>query len=92
MIVYPTVSGELLVPPLIMGFQIQDQRQDPFDNFFNSPFRSNVFGTRQEIRSSRTKTIRVKPLPDAGKPEGFSGAVGMFQAGIVDQKSIGKNG
>ncbi|MBN1878995.1 protein BatD [bacterium] len=78
-VLYPTVSGELVIPPLVMVFQIQDRRQDPFDNFFNSPFRSSVFGTRQETRSSQTKIIHAKPLPEDGKPLGFSGAAGDFK-------------
>jgi hypothetical protein len=77
-ILYPTVSGELLIPPLIVAFQVQDRQRDPFDHFFNSPFQSNFFGTRKEIRSTKTGILQVKPLPTAGKPNNFSGAVGTF--------------
>lgn len=77
-ILYPTVSGELLIPPLVVAFQVQDKQGDPFDHFFNSPFQSNFFGTRKEIRSTQTGAINVQPLPMTGKPKNFNGAVGIF--------------
>lgn len=78
-ILYPTVSGELMIPPLRMVFEFQDRRQDPFDSFFNSPFGSGMFGVRQESRSTSTTALQVRPLPEEGKPPGFSGAVGLFK-------------
>ncbi len=77
-IVYPTVSGELIIPPLVMAFQIQDRQRDPFDQFFSSPFQSGMFGTRQVTVSSRPKALNVRSLPETGQPSDFSGGVGEF--------------
>lgn len=56
---------------------------DIFDNFFNDPF----FAPRYELRPMRVKTdpvtIRVLPLPDAGKPPSFTGAVGQFTLSVT---------
>ncbi|MBN1297021.1 protein BatD, partial [bacterium] len=78
-ILYPTVTGELTVPPVSMAFDIQSQQRDPFDDFFNSPFRSGFFGNRRETRSSQAVTLQVRPLPINGRPPMFSGAVGTFE-------------
>ncbi|MGB3976632.1 MAG: BatD family protein [bacterium] len=78
-VLYPTVSGELVIPPLIVAFQVQDRQRDPFDQFFNSPFQSSFFGFRTITRSSKTAVIKVRPLPNAGKPVDFNGAVGQFK-------------
>jgi hypothetical protein len=42
--------------------------------------------------SAGTKTINVKALPEAGKPEGFSGAVGNFDFKVTPTKTNLKNG
>ena len=37
--------------------------------------------------ASRNRTISVKPLPETGKPEGFSGAVGNFNFKVTNLQS-----
>ena len=58
-----------------------------FDDFFSDDF-SLFFGgyQRRPVRvTADVLAFDVKPLPEAGKPEGFSGAVGKFEV-TVDVK------
>ncbi len=91
MILYPTVTGELVIDPLVMVFEIESKTRDPFDNFFGgSAFGSPFFSrTRKESRSSQALSITVKPLPQKGKPANFSGAVGTFELkALAEKKSV----
>jgi len=42
--------------------------------------------------SAGSKTITVKPLPEAGKPKDFTGAVGRFNFNVIPSKTNLKNG
>jgi hypothetical protein len=42
--------------------------------------------------SAGSKVINVKPLPESGKPEDFSGAVGRFDFQVKPSKTVLKNG
>ncbi len=75
-------------------------RQEPentsvFDEFFNDSFFSGgSFFARRENRllSPPPISIQVKPLPEAGKPAGFGGAVGNFRmTATVDKASVKQN-
>lgn len=84
-IVVPQKSGNLTIDPITVTSIVQVRSQgrrktgDPFfDNFFNDPFFNNsVQNVKKEVKSQPV-TVRVKPLPESGKPAGFSGAVGSF--------------
>ena len=75
------VSGELDVTLLVP--ETSSQRQSPFgrnmfdDDFFNSFFSRT---TEKAVKlTSPGQKMRVLSLPDSGRPEGFSGAVGRFR-------------
>ena len=75
---FPTQSGELTIDPLTLVCDVElpsRRRGWLFDDFFSDPF----FGRRatREI-TSQPVTVTVLPLPSAGKPQGFSGAVGRY--------------
>lgn len=74
----PLRSGTLSVGPAEMGLTMVVRRGAArgFDRFFNDPF----FGGEQRKfeATSDPLTLTVLPLPDAGKPADFSGAVGTF--------------
>jgi hypothetical protein len=62
--------------------QTSSRRHSPGRGFFDDDFFDRFFtGARQEtVRlTSATTTMRVLPLPKAGRPENFSGAVGQFK-------------
>lgn len=86
--IFPTLAGrqiiepaELVIPPDAFGF---------FDSFFDDPF--NMFGqrrrapAREQVLKSNRLTLEVKPIPDKGKPAGFSGAVGRYSLKITKDK------
>jgi hypothetical protein len=45
-----------------------------------------------KVVSAGAKTINVRPLPETGKPEGFSGAVGKFNFVVTPSKTSVKSG
>ena len=59
---------------------------DLFDDLFDDSFFKNFFGAYQVIPMTvraAPVTIDVKPLPDAGKPDDFKGAVGRFTLNVT---------
>ena len=82
-LISPTRAGELTLGPaqlqanILYKNQNQDGAQsafgtDIFDNFLTSYERRSFTVNSQQIK------INVLPLPDEGKPENFSGAVGKY--------------
>lgn len=77
---FPTVTGELKLEPLSMICDVQAERsrRSLFDSFLSDPF-DTFFSTTRQIRVvSGEQTVRVVPLPAAGRPDGFRNAVGDF--------------
>lgn len=70
----PTRTGTLEIPPIVFQFQIVEQvrREGLFDSFFGGD------RLRTIARSTPGITVTVKPLPEEGRPEEFSGLVGRF--------------
>jgi len=86
---FPTRSGELELAPLPLDFKERVRRRRSnsiFDDFFDDPFLGR-FATRRVL--SNSLKINVLPLPEEGKPEDFSGAVGEFKiaAEIVESEA-----
>ena len=79
LVLIPQKSGRLIIGPFVYDIPVQvfTGRYD----FFGRPT------TRQKVIavSSGSRVVQVKPLPDEGKPDNFSGAVGDFNL-IVDIK------
>lgn len=75
----PLRSGTLTVGPAEMGLTMVVRNRGAgrgFDRFFSDPF----FGGEQRRMEATSDplTLTVLPLPEAGKPADFSGAVGTF--------------
>ncbi len=72
----PQKSGELEVPAmelsLIARVPEQRRRRSIFDSFFGN------YRNVRTTASSNIEKIKVNPLPKAGEPAGFSGAVGNY--------------
>ena len=82
---FPLKSGRLVIDPLELGCVAQVRRQsktrtgDPFfDDFFNDSFFNSGVANVEKNLKSNPLVINVQPLPEAGKPADFSGAVGSF--------------
>ena len=71
-VLYPQKTGELKIEPLSLSVSVEvpTDRRDFFGR--------RLYDVVDKNFSANTKTITVKPLPEEGKPEGFSGAVGEF--------------
>jgi len=85
-VLYPQKSGKLEIEPLTLDIDVQLPTN-----------RRNIFGQVQIVEDNKrvsagSKTITVKPLPEAGKPVDFSGAVGRFGFTVTPSKTNLKNG
>lgn len=68
----PTEPGVLVVPPPVLRFAYATRFEQDFA-------RGRLPLDRTEVRIVGTApSIRVRPLPEEGRPAGFSGAVGRF--------------
>jgi len=84
MALFPTTTGELTIDPLVIECEVlvsNQRRRSIFDDFFNDPFFGDPFGTTSRMVTARSAPvkIRVQPLPEDGRPAGFSGAVGQYR-------------
>lgn len=80
-VLYPQKAGKLEIEPLSLDIDCQVPRGRP-----------NFFGQVQLVDDSKrvsagSKVISVKPLPEAGKPENFSGAVGKFNFKVTPSRT-----
>nr|WP_315159172.1 BatD family protein [uncultured Flavobacterium sp.] len=85
-ILYPQKSGKLTIEPLAMNIDVKLPTN-----------RRNMYGGVESIDvdkrvSAGAKTINVRPLPEAGKPADFTGAVGKFDFKAIPSKTTLKNG
>lgn len=90
---FPSQTGELSVTPFKLKIPVTIERRrksnNPFDDFFNDPFFTQAQTVDFEAVSNTLK-VQVKPLPEADKPAGFSGAVGNFTMDVRADKTTGK--
>jgi len=85
-VLYPQKSGRLKIEPLSLEIDVQlpTNRRDMFGRMVLTETRKRV--------SAGAKIINVKPLPEAGKPDDFSGAVGDFLFKVTPSKTTLKHG
>ena len=88
-LLYPEHSGDIGIDPMVMTFgaRVPVRSRDPFEQMFGG-------GSKDEnvkVKSDKV-VIHVKPLPDAGKPPGFSGGVGHYIIeSSVDKRELKAN-
>ena len=77
--VFPQKSGKITVTPFEIGFMARviytQQSNDPFDMFFGG--RQYAQDYELDLKSNSV-VLNCKPLPEANKPEDFSGLSGNF--------------
>jgi hypothetical protein len=85
-VLYPQKSGKLTIEPLALDIDVQlpSNRRDVFGR--------QLITEESKRVSAGAKTITVKALPEAGKPDNFSGAVGAFDFKVTPSKNNLKNG
>jgi hypothetical protein len=86
----PQKAGKLEIDPLIMDVVVRlrdnNRPRSIFDQFFGG-FKD----VNYQIKSNKI-TIETSPLPSAGKPKDFTGAVGKFSiSSIIDKDSLEAN-
>ena len=89
--VIPLRSGSLTLGPASLRLNVLTRRRggSPFsDPFFERFFQNDFFSTfsserRQLTLRSDPLTLSVQPLPEAGRPDNFSGAVGAFALDVT---------
>jgi hypothetical protein len=88
---FPTEIGKKTISPMQItcDVRMQTSRRSVFDSFFDDPF----FGRSvQHTIYSPSTTIEVLPLPQKGKPEKFSGAVGNYSIkATIDKNNVVTN-
>ena len=80
-VLYPQKTGKLEIEPLTLDITVEVPTN-----------RRDIFGGRRMAQTNRTvsagsRTINVKALPEEGKPENFTGAVGDFEFNVITSKS-----
>ena len=85
-VLYPQKSGRLKIEPLSLSVDVElpTNRRDMFGRMMLTQTTKRV--------SAGAKIINVKPLPEAGKPDDFSGAVGDFDFKVTPSKTNLKHG
>ena len=80
-VLYPQKSGQLNIEPLSLEIfvDVPTNRRD----FFGG----RIYTSTSKTVSAGSRTINVKPLPEGGKPAGFSGAVGDFDFSVTTSKT-----
>ena len=80
-VLYPQKTGKLNIEPLTLdlSMRVPTNRRDIFGSLLMTRISKTV--------SAGNKTIKVKPLPEAGKPADFTGAVGTFSLNVSSSKT-----
>ncbi|MBN09632.1 MAG: BatD protein [Flavobacteriaceae bacterium] len=79
-VLYPQKNGKLIIEPLALNLvvEIPTKRRD----FFGNPIYKQV----SRLVNAGKRIIDVKELPEKGKPDDFSGAVGKFNLDLLVEK------
>lgn len=85
-VLYPQKSGKLTIEPLSLDIDVELPTN-----------RRDMFGRVQMVQDNKrvsagAKTINVKALPESGRPDNFSGAVGHFDFKVTPSKTNIKHG
>lgn len=92
--IFPTESGEKQIDPMELELEVRVMERkkfrNPFDSFFDDDF---FFGRTMRVKvASKPVLIKVKPLPQEGERQGFSGAVGNYVMKVsVDKEEVNIN-
>ena len=82
-VLYPQKTGKLILEPLTLNVlaELPTNRRD----FFGDRIMRQV----NRVITAGETSVEVKPLPESGKPEDFTGAVGRFDFDVLlNKKSL----
>ena len=81
------------IPPALLRVQIAErQRNSRMPRGFNDDFFFGRTATRDAMISSNETVLNVKPFPEAGRPDNFTGLVGWYSAKAELEPKIVKAG
>jgi len=90
-VLFPEHAGDLTIDPISLTLAVRIQEPSSGD-IFDQVFGGGGFKDVNYKVSSPPVIIHAMPLPEAGKPAGFSGAVGSFSVeSNVDKKELKAN-
>jgi len=80
-VLYPQKTGELNIEPLTLDIpvDVRSNKRSLFGGYLMTRVNKTI--------SAGNRTIQVKPLPEAGKPIDFTGAVGDFDFAVTTNKT-----
>lgn len=90
---YPLQDGDIELEPASLDNEVQFIKEEAaqagsVDGFFNGfGISPDAIITQAVTLTSKPQTVHVKPLPVAGKPESFNGAVGDFRIDAFLEKT-----
>ncbi|MFC5047634.1 BatD family protein [Aquimarina hainanensis] len=81
-VLYPQKTGKLNIEPLTLSVTVDvpTNRRDFFGGRLYTSIDKRV--------AAGNRTIRVKPLPEQGRPDDFTGAVGTFEFDVKVNKKV----
>ena len=81
----PLRSGTIELGPASLQLNVIRRSPSASLNLFDRFFSDSLFGTERRPRTLRSEplSLRVRPLPEAGRPATFSGAVGQFALDVT---------
>jgi hypothetical protein len=88
-ILFPDHAGNITIDPFAMTFvvRVPAPAKDIMDQVFGGRFEDKQYNAK-----SAPVVVHVKPLPEKGKPLGFTGAVGNFSVrSTIDKTSLKAN-
>ena len=98
-VLVPQKAGTLTIDPMGLDCvaQIQTQRNtprsnDPFDIFFNDPVFNRGITNVEKTVETAIINLAIQRLPEEGKPDSFSGAVGNYNFSTsIDHDEVSTN-
>lgn len=93
---FPTQSGKLTIEPFEIGTTVRVRKRrrtgsDAFDRFFSDPLFDSYDQVKKTLLTQKVN-VTVLPLPEVGKPKGFTGVVGSYDMRVsLDRNSLKAN-
>lgn len=87
---FPTQSGDLTIEPFEVGTTVRVRKRrktgdDFFDRFFSDPYFDSYEGVKKTLMTGAVR-VKVRPLPEDGKPKSFTGVVGKYEMDVTLDK------
>lgn len=88
---FPTQAGDLSIDPFEINCTVQVRQKrktgdDFYDRFFSDPFFDSYQNVKKALLTEKI-AIKVKPLPEEGRPATFNGAVGDFTMDVKPDRT-----